>query len=223
MKKLIMFFAAVFSLLVAQAQAPVYNPYLSAASVSPAPLAPVEFNGTGVLTFTIGNGGTDGLLWDPAIPNNDMIVVITLSRGVPNVPTLDATTALDALGGTFSSMFDWTYDVATNTYNGRQVQTIAAGASGTIVIQYKVTENSFQLGPQNGFNVNLTPPPIPTGRISLRMMPSTLIPTQNSATLVTLLIPIRWPTISLTAKIISVTWSTGKWATSLHSTLPATM
>ncbi|NLX27415.1 MAG: T9SS type A sorting domain-containing protein [Bacteroidales bacterium] len=163
MKKLIMFFAAVFSLLVAQAQAPVYNPYLSTASVSPAPLAPVEFNGTGVLTFTIGNGGTDDLLWDPAIPNNDMIVVITLSRGVPNVPTLDATTALDALGGTFSSMFDWTYDVVTNTYNGRQVQTIAAGASGTIVIQYKVTENSFQLGPQNGFNVNLTPPPYTNG------------------------------------------------------------
>jgi hypothetical protein len=165
MKKLIMVFAALFTLLVTQTQAQTYpsNSYVSSASVTPSPLAPVEFNGTGVLTFTLGYAGTSDLTYDPAVPNNNMLVVVTLSRGVPNVTPLDATTALTAIGGSFSSVFDWNYDELTNTFTGTQNQVIAAGTSGTITFQYKVTVNSFQSGPQNGFNVNITPPPYTNG------------------------------------------------------------
>jgi len=142
-----------------------YNPFVAQGIISPAPLLPAENNGTGIASFKVGNTGSDPLVWDANDPNNDMILVMTLSRGVPNVVPLDATSALTVIGGSFASTFTWSYDVSTNTYQGRQNRTIPGldlinfTNEGLITIQYKVTQNSPKIGPQNGFNVNLTPPP----------------------------------------------------------------
>ena len=89
--------ALLLTTLSAHAQQPSYNPYLVQGTVSPAPLLPVEFNGTGVLAFDVGNTGSSNL-----VPSSGqkMRLVITLSKGVPNVPNpSDPVAALAALGG----------------------------------------------------------------------------------------------------------------------------
>jgi len=76
-----------------------------------------------------------------------MKLTISLGLGVPDVPVLNATTALDALGGSFKDMFNWTYNVDTKTYSAVQKVTIPAldlvnnTNAGKITIQYRVAQN----------------------------------------------------------------------------------
>jgi uncharacterized repeat protein (TIGR01451 family) len=160
MKKFLSTFIMIFSGVLLYAQS--YNPYVNQGIVTPSPLLPLQFNGTGVCSFNVGNTGSDAMPHDPGNPNNDMILKISLASGVPNVNPLDPVTALNALGGTWVNMFSWSYNVGTNTYTATQSQTIPGSSVGTITIQYKVTQNTYQGGspsPHNGFDVNLTPPP----------------------------------------------------------------
>jgi hypothetical protein len=156
-----------FSVLMAAAQLPdpegSYNPFLAEGIISPAPLLPLELNGVGVCSFKVGNTGNDAL---PYIDDaSAMKLTISLGLGVPDVPVLNATTALDALGGSFKDMFNWTYNVDTKTYSAVQKVTIPAldlvnnTNAGKITIQYRVAQNSSQGISGNGFNVNITPPP----------------------------------------------------------------
>ena len=103
-----------------------------------------------------------------------MKLVITLSKGFPNVPNpSDPVAALAALGGDGVAWFDWTYEPAITTYRATQRVTIPGrprSSRRTITIQYRVTQNSFFGGSptvSNGFNANLQPPPYanpqPTG------------------------------------------------------------
>ena len=126
----------------AHAQGVSYNPFLVQGIISPAPLLPVEFNGTGVAAFDVGNtGSTDMLL----IPGQEMTLVITLSKGVPNVQNpSDPVAALAALGGDGVEWFDWTYDPAITTYRATQRVTIPGStptlpSRRTVTIQYRVT------------------------------------------------------------------------------------
>jgi large repetitive protein len=137
-----------------------WNPYVNQGIVSPAPLLPAEFNGTGVLSFNVGNSGSTVL---PLTTNQEMTLVITLSKGEP-----DAVNPLSALGGTWLGYFNWSYNAAVNTYTGIQNQdipgsTLGNPAVGTITIQYKVTQNTPLTVASNGFNVNLQPPPYSNG------------------------------------------------------------
>jgi hypothetical protein len=132
-----------------------YNPYVNQGSVSPAPLLPVEFNGTGLLSFTVGNSGTSAL---PFVKNQEMALIITLSNGIPNNED-----PLAAVAGTWSSYFDWTYDASIATYKGIQNQKISEKTSGNISISYKIIKNTFLSSASNGFNVNLQPPPYANG------------------------------------------------------------
>lgn len=138
------------------------NPFVAQGVVSPAPLDNLASNGTGVVSFLVGNTGDDPL---PLVANQEMLLVITLSRGVPN-----AVDPIAAVGGTMASYFDWIYDAMTLSYLGTQNQVIPdafSGGVGTIEILYKVTSNSLETNPQNGFNVNLTPPAYTNGINSL--------------------------------------------------------
>jgi CshA-type fibril repeat protein len=142
-----------------------YNPFLVQGIVSPAPMLPVEFNGTGVVAFDVGNTGSTEL---DLRSGQEMRLVVSLSKGVPNVSDPnDPVAALAALGGDGVEWFDWTYTPGNATFEGIQRMTIPGSTPGfpsrrTITIQYRVTENSF-LGASptvsNGFNANLTPPP----------------------------------------------------------------
>lgn len=139
-------------------QAQIYNPYVGLATVSPAPMYNVVSGGTGVLSFQVGNSGTSPL---PLVINQEMVLIITLSRGIPNNANPVA-----AIGGTMASRFNWLYDAVSKTYQGIQNQTIPDGSNGgvgTITIQYKVTSNSVSSSAQNGFNVNVTAPPYSNG------------------------------------------------------------
>ncbi len=130
-----------------------YNPAVWAPSINPAPI--VNVAGTATFGFNIGNLGNDPMSLI-AHPGDPLIVTITLSNGVPNNPD-----PIAALGGSFKSMFNWAYISAIKTYQGTQNQTINGignGGIGDITIAYKVTVPSTQANPQNGFNVNLTPP-----------------------------------------------------------------
>ena len=122
--------ALLLTTLGAQAQGVSYNPYLVQGIISPAPLLPVEFGGTGVAAFDVGNtGSTDMLL----VPNQEMKLVITLSKGVPNVPNpSDPVAALAALGGDAVEWFNWTYEPAITTYRATQKVTIP-GSTPTVL------------------------------------------------------------------------------------------
>jgi len=140
--------------LLAGAQGNSYNPFLIQGTVSPAPLLPAEFGGTGVLSFDVGNTGSTDM---PVVANQEMALIVSLSKGVP-----DNVDPLAALGGPGVAWFNWTYDPANKTYKAIQKATIPGGSRQTITIAYKVTVNSFlDSSPtvSNGFNVNLQPPP----------------------------------------------------------------
>ena len=125
-----------------------WNPYVNQGIVAPAPMLPWQFNGTGECSFNVGNSGSDDLI---LVSGQAMLVLITLSSGVPNNAD-----PIAALGGTWKTKFNWTF--AGNTYTGTQNMNLGAISSGTITIQYKVTVNTSSGSPNNGFNVNLTPP-----------------------------------------------------------------
>lgn len=132
-----------------------WNPRLSQGVVAPAPLLPAEFGGTGTLSLFVGNTGSSNIT---LTPGQEMLVNITLARGVPN-----NVNPLAAISGAGAAWFNWSYNPAIRTYTGVQNQTIPGNLAFTvqeeIVIAYKVTENSFvDQTPQNGFNANLTPP-----------------------------------------------------------------
>ena len=136
------------------------NPFVKQGIVAPAPLLPLEFNGTGVLSFDVGNTGSDPL---PLVVGQEMTLVVTLSDGIPNNAA-----PLSALGGTWVGMFDWVYTPGTKTYTGKQNQVIPGSTAlipsqGSITIQYKVTRNTPIGSPSNGFNVNVQPPPYSNG------------------------------------------------------------
>ncbi|MEN8251551.1 MAG: GEVED domain-containing protein, partial [Bacteroidota bacterium] len=154
MKKALLLFSLIFVSLFASAQS--YNPYVSQGIISPSPLLPAEFNGTGLVSFNIGNTGSNTL---PLVENQEMTLVITLGKGVP-----DNVDPLAAMGGTWLHYFDWSYNAGITTYFGTQNQEIPGNyAQGDITITYKVTINSPIGNASNGFNVNIQPPPYANG------------------------------------------------------------
>ncbi|MCF8380848.1 MAG: T9SS type A sorting domain-containing protein [Bacteroidales bacterium] len=125
-----------------------YNPYVNNGIISPSPIAPVQVNGKGFISFNIGNSGSDALV---VTADQHITLTITLSFGEP-----DNTNPVLAVSGTSSSLFSWSYNSINATYTGIQTATIEPGSSGTIIIAYKVTRNSASPG-LNGFNVNISP------------------------------------------------------------------
>lgn len=135
-----------------------YNPFVAQGIISPSPLFDVASNGSGLISLVVGNSGSDAL---PLVTNQEMLLTITLSRGVPN-----HINPLSAIGGTMASFFNWAYDPVTKSYLGIQNQSIPDGmngGTGTLTIGYKVTSNSVSTSLQNGFNANLTPPAYTNG------------------------------------------------------------
>lgn len=126
-----------------------WNPSVSQGIVSPAPLLPVEFNGTGELSFNFVNTGGSSL---PLTGGDELTLVVELSYGIPN--NVDP---LAALTGNAIYLFDWTYDTGSTTYTGIQNQEISGSYSGSVIIQYQVTQNSYSPA-LNGFVVGISPP-----------------------------------------------------------------
>ncbi|MBV2246227.1 MAG: hypothetical protein KUL83_03630 [Lentimicrobium sp.] len=132
------------------------NPFVAQGTIGPAPMPPVEFNGKGIISFKVGNTGDDDLVWEQNNIENELIVTVRLSRGVPDVEPLTRESALTAIGGNYSSKFSWSYNMEENSFTGRQVQTIPGRGVDFVTIGYRVTQNSDD--PENGFLVTLTPP-----------------------------------------------------------------
>ena len=128
-----------------------YNPYVNNGMITPSPIWPLEVNGTGVISFNMGNSGDDPLT---VYPDQHITLTITLSYGEP-----DHADPLLAVGGSSAGLFSWRYQ--SGTYTATQTNDIPAGSSGTITIAYKVTQNSASPG-MNGFNVNISPAPYQT-------------------------------------------------------------
>ncbi len=132
-----------------------YNPYVSAAGIAPAPMGHHYLGGSALFSFVFGNNGTDAM---PYIPNQELKLSVSLSRGVLNWPSV-----LQSVSGNMASYFDWSYDAFAGSVEGVQKATIPAGVSGVINVDYKPTSISYQFSPQNGFNVNIIPPPYAVG------------------------------------------------------------
>lgn len=132
-----------------------WNPYVSQGSVNPSPLLPAEFNGTGVLSFKVGNSGDSPITLKT---NQEMTMIITLSYGIP-----DGNDPVNAVGGDWSDKFRWSYDPTLKSFTAIQTEDFPAGSSGTISIKYKVTSNSGESNASNGLNVNLQQPPYTIG------------------------------------------------------------
>jgi hypothetical protein len=153
MKKTLLIVYLIFASFFASAQS--YNPFVNQGTVSPAPLAPVEFNGTGILSFNVGNSGSSSL---QLVKNQEMTLIITLSNGIP-----DNADPLAAMGGSWLNYFTWTYDAGITSYRGLQSREILENTSGDITISYKTIKNTLLSRASNGFNVNLQPPPYANG------------------------------------------------------------
>lgn len=119
-----------------------FNPFINSGSISPTILKTAEEGGTGTLSFDFGNSGTDSL------QELKLTIAITLSGGVA-----DDDDPLAALSGTASNLFSWDYN--DHQYSGVQIDTITPGFSGSIIIAYKVTANSDENNPGNGFHAEL--------------------------------------------------------------------
>ncbi len=155
MSRVLLTYLIVFSAWISFGQTNSWNPFVNQGIVSPDPLLPAEFGGTGVLSFNVGNTGSSTLT---LVADQELQLRITLSKGIP-----DNVNPLSALGGTWVSYFNWTYEVATRTYYAIQNQAIPGNSIGNITIAYKVTENTAIGSPSNGFNVNLQPPSYAVG------------------------------------------------------------
>jgi len=153
MKKIILLTLFVVSAMGIFAQS--WNPFVSQGIVSPAPLTPVEFDGTGELSVKVGNTGVSDLL---LVGGDETKLEIVLSNGIPN--NIDP---INALGGDALFLFDWSYDQPSNTYTATQNQTIPGNYLGFLTIQYEVTENTSRTVIDNGFSVELTPPAYSSG------------------------------------------------------------
>lgn len=130
-----------------------YNPFVSSASVSPEPLLTVEEGGSGLISFSTGNLGDDSLT------GTGLSITIILSNGVPGNDD-----PLSALGGDAADLFTWSY--GDGEYTGNQRDTIPGGYSGTISISYRVTANSTQDHPENGFRAEIHPGPYQSGNLT---------------------------------------------------------
>lgn len=130
-----------------------YNPFVRQGSITPAPLKPAESSGTGTISFETGNTGADTL------KDFKLVINIVLSNGVP-----DNDIPLSALGGTAAPLFTWEYSA--RTFKGTQKDTIPGKYTGTIVIAYRVTQNSTQADPANGFRAEVKVGPYTSGNIT---------------------------------------------------------
>jgi hypothetical protein len=135
-----------------------WNPYLSQGIISPAPLSTVESGGVGVVSFNVGNTGSSTLNLDRNHPDSNLVLLVSLSNGIPNADPLNKRSALKAISGTWSDMFKWEYDITLNTFRGIQIQPISGLSQGNVIIQYKISRNSSLDQPKNGFSVKLVPP-----------------------------------------------------------------
>ncbi|HLN21770.1 MAG TPA: gliding motility-associated C-terminal domain-containing protein [Bacteroidales bacterium] len=131
------FLAAVFLPVLLNAQVE-YNAFVSSPVINPVPLRPVEEGGTGIFTFNTGNTGT------AAMTELRITVIITLSNGVAGTNN-----PLDAITGTAANLFSWTYK--NGRFTGDQSKLIPANYTGTLIVSYKVTQNSAPANPLNGF------------------------------------------------------------------------
>lgn len=178
-----------------------FNPFVAQGTVTPSPITMNLGVGTAQLSFIVGNSGDDNL---PLVANQEMMLVISLSRGIPN--NIDP---LAAIGGSYASYFNWQYDDITKTYLATQNKDIPGamnGGVGNITINYSVSTLSNVGSPQNGFNVNITPPAYSNGVNSVNddhvsSYTYTLVP-----------LPIWWKSLSVVPQDCSVRidWTTSK-------------
>ena len=138
-----------------------YDPFVAYAIISPAPLLPLEFGGTGVITSAPGTNGADPLPFPP--PNDppgchDGRCILRPTVFQTSAILATRLDALNALGGPGKDLWNWTYNVATRTFTGEQNQTIPGYTYPEITIQYRVTANTFSGNAFNGANVNVQPP-----------------------------------------------------------------
>lgn len=132
-----------------------WNPYVNQGRITPSPLLPLEFRGSGVFSFNVGNNGSEPI---KLVANQEMTLMITLSNGIPGTES-----PLNSLGGTFSGFFTWRYDSLMNYFSGIQIKDISSNSEGTITVGYRVKKGTPVSSPSNGCNVNLQPPPYSNG------------------------------------------------------------
>jgi hypothetical protein len=156
MKKVLIACSIVFFAVFANAQS--WNPYVNQGIVSSVML-PSEFDGSGEVSFNIGNTGSDPISFKQNDSKDNLSFVVTLKNGVP-----DKNNPVASIGGTWKSFFDWSYDSANNTFTAVQKRTIPGSAQGSITLNYKVTDNTAMAAAANGFMVNLKTPAYMAGR-----------------------------------------------------------
>ena len=135
-----------------------WNPYLIQGVISPSPLKTSGSGGTGLISFYVGNTGSDTLIYNDKDPKINLILVITLSNGIPDVDPLNAENAVQAVSGEWADRFLWEYDTLLNKFTGFQRKAIDGMSRGEILIRYKVTSDSPPDQPRNGFRIILDPP-----------------------------------------------------------------
>jgi gliding motility-associated-like protein len=129
-----------------------FNPYVNSENINPSILKTAQEGGRATFSFNFGNSGKDTL------SELKLVLNITLSGGVP-----DDSNPLDALSGTAIALFSWNFH--DHEFTGNQIDTVNPDFSGTIIIAYRVTDNSTEDNPGNGFRAELKAGPYQSSNI----------------------------------------------------------
>jgi hypothetical protein len=151
MKRAILIYGLVLITWLSGAQS--WNPYVCEGKIGSTYVLPKEFDGKGEVFFRIGNTGNSSIAMDGTYPANNLTLVISFSRGIP-----DRINPLASLKGSWAGMFDWTYDASANTFTGLQNCEIPGDSQGEIILGFNVAENSTLEGASNGFKIALKTP-----------------------------------------------------------------
>jgi len=145
MRNLKPLFVAIFTIASVFALKAQENLNLTAPAIAPAPLAPVENNGTGCFQFAIQNVNNPGY---PGVGDTEISIQmdnITPPNGLADLSSDQS-----------PSSYTWSYDAASNTYNGIQTSPIGFLYSEVITVCFDVTANSFCPTEDNGFTATGT-------------------------------------------------------------------
>jgi len=86
-----------------------WNPYLSQGKITPAPLLPVQSNGSGMVSFIVGNTASDPI---DLVTGQELEVIITFSKGIPGHENpIEALFGINALADDMGSYYNMRFNI----------------------------------------------------------------------------------------------------------------
>ncbi len=127
-----------------------YNPLVTAPDLHPTPFGCLAESGKGKVQFKFGMLTSENAHY---VSGDELTITISLL----SIKPLDVNDPLSSLSGSGKVFFIWQYAESNNTFFGTQKKTIPGLGGGDIVIDVKVSSDTDENTPLNGFSANIQP------------------------------------------------------------------